>query len=139
MVHRWVFYDPHMPETWTVPINPREMTSPFPERSIQALGTTAIGGRTLVWERPSEPKVWEFRGAILDHEHYEQLRYWTYDKRQRITITDHFGRPIQCLLLSFDPEPRRALNHQGLVYWRHDYTCRAMVFSVGEATVMTGA
>jgi hypothetical protein len=122
MVQRWVFSDPYASETWTVPINPREMDSPFFEKNVSTRVTTAVNGRVLLQEGSPQPREWSFSGAILTAEHYAELKRWV-EKRNRITITDHFGRIIECYLLHFDPQPKRSLGK----YWRHDYTVRALV------------
>lgn len=119
---RWVFHDPYLSETWEVPINPREMSSPFAEKNVTTLGTTAIDGKVLLFEGAASPAQWTFAGRILDPDHYAQLLYWS-EKKNRIRITDHFGRNIVCYLQKFEPTPKRAANH----YWSHDYTMTALV------------
>lgn len=128
MVMRWALYDPHNGESWIMPINPREMSSPFPEKAVSLRQTTAIDGRALLFEGSSTVPDWTFSGRILTADHYAQLLYWS-QKRNRITITDHFGRIIPCYLLKFDPTPKRAINR----YWSHDYTMTAMVLEAPSA------
>lgn len=136
-VHRWQFYDPALENErpnlgqnnfwhleWTVPINPREMSSPFPEKAVSVHQTTALDGRALLYEGSTPPPNWTFSGAILDWDHYWRLQVWS-GKSNRIRITDHFGRHLWCYLLKFDPEPVRAPNR----YWRHNYTMSALVLS----------
>lgn len=129
---RWIFTDTVAPETWTVPINPREMDSVFPVKSFNV--QTVVGtdyARPIVMGGSMPPQPWAFRGAILDAAHHESLRHWVYDKGYRIQIEDHFGRKIHCLLQSFAPTPKRAVGR----YWRHEYEVTALVFSVGAPTV----
>lgn len=126
-VRRWVFEGEG--ETWVVPQNPKEMSSPFPARNVTPRST--IGGRTLLTEGATTPTNWEFRGSCRTRDHYEALRRWVYEKKQRIMITDHFGRKIVCVLLAFEPVPKRSVG----VYWRHDYSVRALVISVSAPTV----
>lgn len=134
-VTRWHFYDPALEYErpnlsadsmwhleWTVPINPREMSSPFPEKSVTIRQTTALNGQVLLYEGSSPPANWTFSGAILDWEHYWRLQVWS-SKGNRIVITDHFGRDIVCYLTRFDPSPKRAIGR----YWRHEYTMSALV------------
>lgn len=132
---RWRFEDPYDsdPETnsYTFPINPNQMSSPFPEKAISAMTTTAIGGVPLVWQGNTPPKSWTFGGEILDAAHYEALRSWTYDRNRRLYLFDHFGRRLILVMQSFDPAPKRAVGR----YWRHTYTCTALVLSVGAPTV----
>lgn len=126
-IRRWTFSGEG--ETWTVPQNPREMSSPFPTRNVS--GRSTVGGRTLLTEGSTPPANWQFGGSIRSREHYDELRRWVYEKKQRVTITDHFGRQIVCVLISFEPVPKRSVN----VYWRHDYSIKAIVVSVSNPTV----
>jgi hypothetical protein len=127
MSFRWVFRGAGA--SWTVPINPDAMTSLFPEKALTAKYTTA--GKVLLFESSQQPANWQFSGAILDADHYEGLRHWTYDVPGRIEITDHYGRRIDCALQSFAPEPKRG---NGQRPWRHTYTVRALVFRVTAPT-----
>ena len=135
-VHRWSFFDPTSGQTYVFEQNPNRMSSPFPNRNINAQTTTALGGRTFFIEGNTSPVEWTFGGSIRTKQFYETLRSWVYNDqgtplRRRIVITDHFGRKINAVLLSFDPQPKRAVN----VYWRHDYEIKALVTSVGVPTV----
>lgn len=123
-VRRWVFTDPYTNETYTVPLNPREMTSPFADLNISQRHTTAVDGRALLFEGSSPPANWQFSGAILDANHYAALLAWK-EKRRRIRITDHYGRQIEVLLVSFNPTPKRSLGKP----WRHEYTMDALVLA----------
>lgn len=123
VVRRWVFTAEG--QTYTVPMNPESMQSLFSER--QVTGKATLAGRVLLTEGVQPPTQWQFSGQILDADHYEALRHWVYDIKQRVVITDHFGRKIQCVLTSFAPEPKRAVGR----YWRHTYTVKALVLSVG--------
>jgi hypothetical protein len=124
MVQRWQFHDPYASpaETWTVPINPREMDSPFFAKNVTSRVTTAVNGQALMFEGAAEPHEWTFSGAILTAEHYAELKRWV-DKNNRVRITDHFGRTLEVYLLAFAPTPKRSLGK----YWRHEYTVRALV------------
>lgn len=130
IVQRWRFTNVLTSEQWTVPQNPSEMDSVFPERQVEALRTTAVDGNVLLWERATPPREWSFRGSIRNSNHYDGLRKWVYET-QRIVIRDHFGRDIYCILKRFDPTPTRALN----VYWRHDYEIVGLVFHVTAPTI----
>jgi hypothetical protein len=123
-VRRWVFHDPYINETYTVPINPREMTSPFAEANITVRASTAVDGQVLLFQGQTPPANWSFTGAILDYGHYAAFEKWASDeRRRRIRITDHYGRVLECVLLSFEPTPKRALGRP----WRHEYTMKALV------------
>lgn len=121
---RWTLTDPYTGDVYTFPNNPNKMTSPFPEKALTSLTTTAVGGQALVWEGATPPTSWSFGGSILDAAHYEALRSWVYEHQGRLLVTDHFGRGIVCVLRSFKPEPKRAVGR----YWRHEYTIEALIF-----------
>lgn len=130
---RWVFLYSATGETYTPPLNPNAMTSLFPSRKITTQTATGVGGQVLMFEGNTPPQDWTFQGNILDEAHFEALRHWTYDIKQRIQITDHFGRPIVCVLTDFDAVPKRSVG----VYWRHTYSVKAIVVSVGAPTVLS--
>ena len=130
----WVFFDPYDDNddtaTYSPPINPNKMTSVFPQRALNNAVTTAIDGQALVWEGQSKPMSWSFSGAIFNADHYDMLRSWVYDRRRRITITDHFGRPLVVVLQEFNVVPVLVRSK----YWRHDYTITGLLISVGVPT-----
>ena len=126
-VRRWRFTGGG--EQYTVPQNPASMSSLFPTRNVTARTTT--GGRVLLTEGATPPQSWSFEGSCRTKAHYEALRHWVYDIKQRVVIRDHFGRDIECVLLSFDAKPKRSLD----VYWRHEYSISALVISVTAPTV----
>lgn len=131
MVQRWTFYDPATTDTFTFPINPREMTSLFGPRAIETRPTTAIDGQPIVFEANARPVEWSFSGTMLDHAQHESMRHWVYEVGNRIQLTDHFGRVILLDLVSLDSTPKRDISR----YWRHEYTVQAIVYSVSAATV----
>jgi len=136
-VHRWRFIDPSNGSTYVFEHNPNHMNSPFPRRNITARTTTAVTGQTVLTEGNSGPAEFTFGGSIRSKAHYDALRSWVYDddgrpRTRRIIIVDHFGREMQAVLISFDPQPKRALN----VYWRHEYEMTALVTKVGPASVV---
>lgn len=131
LIERWLWTDPATGETWTMPRNPRMMGSLYGPRQIDSRTTTAVDGQAIVFEGNRKPVEWDFEGAILSHAHYEALRHWVYDKPNRITLRDHYGRNISLVLTDYQPIPKRRLNK----YWSHDYSIRAIVFSVGAPTV----
>lgn len=130
----WVFIDPYDDNddtnTYSFPINPNAMTSPFPTRTISASFTTAISGQTLLTEGAPKPSQWQFTGSIFNAAHYDALRSWVYERNRRIIVQDHFGRPITCVLVFFDAQPKQVQKK----YWMHTYTITALVVDVGEPT-----
>jgi hypothetical protein len=112
--------------------NPNAMSSPFGKRNITSKVTTAVEGAVLFFEGGKNAQEWTFSGDILEHEMYEALRHWVYDRiGRRVVVTDHFGRAISCVLVEFKPTPKRAVGK----YWRHTYEVTALVTNVGAPTV----
>ncbi len=127
---RWVFSDESGSYTFT--LNPNAMTSPFGARNIVLRATSAVDGQALLMEGNRQLAEWTFSGRCLDAAHYENLRSWVYDRLgRRVVVSDHFGRRISAVLTKFEPVPRRSVGR----YWSHDYTCTAIVISVGAPTV----
>jgi hypothetical protein len=138
MTQRWVLRDPAdsnpATQTYTFPINPDRMTSPFPARQVTYESTTAIDGQPIMWEAQTPPKQWGFGGTILNDTHYEALRHWTYDRQGRLWLWDHFGRRLTVTLTDFAPEPKRGVGR----YWLHEYTVNAWVYAITAPTVGLG-
>ena len=131
-VLKWRFDDPATGDSYVFNISPNDQTTPFPKRAITSSATTAPTGQILMFEGARPAAEWSFTGVTLTADQYEALRHWVYDKRNRIVVTDHFGRKITCVLVSFEPVPgRRSLGR----YWRHDYTVSALVVNVAAPTV----
>lgn len=131
-VQRWVFTDLLTSETYTVPLNPDAMTTPWLQRNVTAKKTTAIDGNIIMQEGSPTFAAWTFSGKAIDAAHYEKLRHWCYDIPNRISITDHFGRVIVCVPTLFDAQPQRDTRR----YWLHTYTITATVVSVTPPTVI---
>lgn len=135
-VVKWRFEDPAdsnpATRTYQFEINPNQMNSPFPNRSVSVMGTTAVDGQILMWEGMREPAQLTFGGTILSAEQYEALRSWVYDRRGRIFLWDHYGRRMIVVLQAFVPEPVRTT---GRFYWRTTYTINAIVLAVSMPTV----
>lgn len=137
MTVRWVFNDPAVPETYTVPLNPNSMTSPFREKAIDLAVTTAVDGQALVSEGQARPVNWQFSGTILTQAHYDALFKW-YSKSKRFYLTDHYGRRFTVYFTDYKPIPKRSVGYP----WRHDYTITAIVYGILAAdgvTVLQGA
>lgn len=135
-VLRWVFHDPSVPETYTVPLNPNAMSSPFREKKIEVQVTTAVDGQSLLTEGNPAPKDWQWSGTLLTEAHYKALLKWS-QKNVRTYITDHYGRRLTVYWRGFDPEPRRS----GAYPWRHQYTVRCIVIGILDSdgtTVLEG-
>ena len=123
---RWVFQDPapgpNEPASYVFDISPHTMTSPFGPRAIRASPTTAIDGKTLLFEGLAPPVDWSFSGNILSQEHYDALHYWSTRKR-RVFLTDHYRRIYLVVVHSYEPTPKTSLQHP----WSHIYTMKALI------------
>jgi hypothetical protein len=122
-VRKWVFQDPVTGETYHFPINPNKMNSPFPPKKITFLATTSINGAKLAFEGQSAPVDWQFSGTLFTKAQYDAFVAWT-GKRNRIWITDHYGRAWLCYLTHFDPQARRDVVHP----WCHEWSMSALIF-----------
>lgn len=135
-VMRWRLQDPANPtDTYTFPISPNTMSSPFPARMVTTKGVTAIDGQVLMWEGPIEPQQWSFGGSILDAAQYEALRSWVYDRQGRMFLWDHFGRRYVVVFKSLSVETTAPAKRQPGRYWYHTYTIEALVVSISAPTV----
>lgn len=130
-VQKWRLEDPApppgLPSSYTFEINPNEMGSPMPVRQVQVQGTTAVNGQTLMWEGARQPATLQFGGTLLTYEQYNALRHWTYERKGRLFLWDHFGRRMVVVLHNFSPVPVRTT---GRFRWRHTWTIDCTVISV---------
>lgn len=122
-VRKWVFQDPATGEVYHFPYNPNQMTSPYGTKNIQWTATTAIDGQKLAFEGQQAPVQWQFQGFIRSQDEYDAFVYWA-AKRNRIWITDHYGRAWLGYLTHFDPVARRTAH----IPWSHDYTMQVLLF-----------
>lgn len=122
---RWTFTDPVTHEVYTLPMNPKSMTSPIP---VGNAGTTAAGVRTgadapATWLRRGAPVEWSFAGSIRSRAHYEAMKAW-HQRPGKVLVTDHLQRTFECFLQDFDA-PERKTNRANPDRWT--YTMKALV------------
>lgn len=126
-LQRWVFNDPTDgadPATYTVPLNPNQMTSPYPApRNLTTKTSTAVGGQPIVWEGQATPTEWTFQGTILTSDHLEAMLVWR-AKNTITTITDHFNRTWTVYWEDFQPVPAGSTQYPN----KHTYTAKVLVF-----------
>lgn len=122
---RWTFTEVDTSETYTVPINPDAMTSPFKDRSLEHAASKRFGGSTAItsFRHADSPKEWEFSGVIRTQAHHDALKAWE-QKPGLIHISDHLGRVFEVMLTSFAPTDRKPT---GGVTWRLRYVMKALV------------
>lgn len=122
-VKKWVFQDPASSDYYHLPYNPNNMTSPFGPKNITYQATTAIDGNKLAWEGQEAAVQWQFEGYIRSQTEYDAFVFWR-NKRNRIWVTDHYGRAWLGYITNFDAKPRRSMN----VPWSHTYTMTFLIF-----------
>ena len=137
MTIRWVLTDPATAETWQMPINPNEMTSPFGSKNLKhSYGARGFWGgteRVALFQLPPGVVEWEWKGVIRTKEHYDSYVYWA-SKKGVVHVTDHLGRTWVVFLRSFEPEDRRPM---ATVPWRLKFTVKAML--VGQMPSAAGS
>jgi len=122
MVHRWIFTDPAVSETYEWAVNPNSGGSPSREKNIQYENTSAPDGKTLIFEGQDRPLQLEWSGVILSQSQYDTLITW-FEKRRQIRLEDDLGRTMWIYITAFTPSRRRAVSHP----YKHDYNMRATV------------
>lgn len=120
----WTLYDPATLETWVMPINPDEMTSPYHVKQIRtAYGIKSGLDRLRGFMTPPQPKEWQWSGVIRTQAHYEAYEEWA-AKGGEIHVTDHLGRTWEVFIQAFEPEERKPTAN---VPWRYRYTVRCLL------------
>lgn len=125
MTVRWIFIDGTT--TWTVPINPNEMSTPYASKRRQTMGNSGgpanRAGTIYTLQAPVVPHEWTFGGVIRTEDHHNQLLAWS-QKNRPVRITDHFGRTWEVLIVQFDATDRRPTANNA---WRMKYTMRTLM------------
>lgn len=114
---RWVLYDPIVPESYELHINPNEGGTPPRTKAITSRSTASPQGKTIVFEGMDEPRTFEVSGVIRDQAHLEELDRWA-NKRHQIRLTDDLGRQFWIYITNFVPRRQR----RATVPWYHTYT-----------------
>lgn len=125
MTTRWVLSDPATAETWTMPINPDSMTSPWQGKTLKNASANRAGlhrPRTFM-STPSTPVTWEWSGVIRSKQHHDDLLYWA-QKDYEVQVTDHLGRTWEVAMNQFIPEDRKPMAN---VPWRLRYTMKVFI------------
>jgi hypothetical protein len=132
-IKRWKFTDRHESESWTMPVNPNTMTSPWEVKNMVYAHGERIGlERIRAVQLPSEIVRWEFGGVIYTKEHHDELLRWT-KKQHEVQVSDHLGRTFEVVLQNYAPEDRTvkqwpegaSLSHWRR--WRMRYTMTALI------------
>jgi len=120
---RWVLRDTATDETWTMPINPDSMSSPFQGRAFKFGRGTRLDQRVRAFSGSREPVEWEWGGVIRSKSHYDRLTQWA-EKSVAVDVTDHLGRTFRVFITEFTPTDRRPTPR---VSWRLRYTVKALI------------
>lgn len=125
-VLRWVVQDPHgSTPAYEFPINPKEMSTPFAERTLTTEVTTALDGQPLVWEGARRPHAWQFSGHIETQDHYDALAGYA-ETNQRWWLIDHRQR---AWLLTFEAfEPTLRTRTDPAAPYRSTYVMRCLTY-----------
>lgn len=130
---RWRFHDSRDNDSWEMPMNPKEMSSPHAPRTFKyAHGVRSGIKRMRVFETPHEPILWEFSGVTYTKQHYDKLLSWT-KKDHPVEITDHLDRTFRVIMQDFIPEDRRngrppkSSSLSDDQRWRNTYTIKALI------------
>lgn len=123
-VQRWRLHSPARGITYTVPINPREMTSPHSPRRTAGFSVSPIDLAVRARREHPLPHEWAFSGVIRTQEHHDTLRDWcTFP--EKVQVTDHLNRTFSVRMVAFEPTERRPTPH---VPWRYTYMIRCYVY-----------
>lgn len=123
---RWVFLNTVTDETWTVPMNPNAMSSPFLDQVTSRGARSPIDGRMRVRRNKRNVKEWTFSGVARTEEHHDALVYWS-AMTDLLHVTDHYGRTFAVRIRSTNIEDRKA---NRLVPWRTKYTFNCLSYGV---------
>ena len=92
-VIHWVLEDP-MPSgltAFTFPINPSEMSSPWPVKNLRTEHTIHGSGQDILWEGRADPVDWTVKGVVRTQAFYEALEDF-HSVNRRIFVIDHHQR-----------------------------------------------
>lgn len=127
-VVRWKFLDTETNQSIVLPLNPNEMSSPFPRRELNFAWTAhadqGIGRPRIFQQTSNTPVEWSFSGVILVKTHYDLLLEWT--KRLHVVrVTDHLERTFEMIIQNLDVRERQRT--AAAKEWRADYTMVCMI------------
>lgn len=123
-VLRWRLRDVETGDTWTMPINPNQMSSPTRGRNISTVYGTRKGPHRLrSFQTPTDAAEWTFGGVIRTEQHYLDLVEWA-KKDRKVRITDHLGRTFEVLMEALDAVDRRPTP---AAPWRMTYTMKTLL------------
>lgn len=131
---RWVLQD-LLPEvdggigSYVMPMNPKEMTSPFLEYQMTTKHTTALSGQFHVFEGASQSKQWTFSGFCPFQEMHDKLQQYR-DLNRRFYIIDHRNRAWVSVIVDIEFSALLRKNYNNIeTDWGHDYTATVFTFS----------
>lgn len=118
MTHRWTLHDQDANETWTMTLNPNEYDDIPSTRPLSRAFATRATSRLRSFQNSQTAQDWQWRGIILNKQHYDKLLEWS-RRSGKITVTTHLGQSFEIMMQSFVPqEPaKKAPNN-----WKMKYT-----------------
>lgn len=127
-VVRWKFTDLATSDVVTLPLNPKEMSTPTSPRNMtwawgSKVGLKRMRGMELTVD---QAPTWTFGGVILSQSHYDLLLAWA-GRLSLLRVDDHLGRAFKVMITSYAPIERLPTATKP---WRADYTMTC--FFLGE-------
>lgn len=122
-VIHWVLEDP-MPGgigTYTFPINPSEMSSPFPEKQLRPERTVHPSGQDVVWEGRPDPVEWSVKGTVVTEAFYDALASY-HALQRRLYVVDHHQRAWVVAFDSLTFEKKGRPDD-----WMHTYSAKFLI------------
>lgn len=89
-VIHWVLEDPKPGGlgAYTFPVNPSEMSSPWPEKQIRPERAIHGSGNDIVWEGRADAVNWTVKGSVLTQGFYDTLTAY-HALNRRLYVVDH--------------------------------------------------
>jgi len=102
-VVRWTLTEKGTATTWTMPLNPNEMTALPVVKNLLTVSTPQQPFPATFMGQPNAQEI-SWGGVILTQSHYDNLVLWS-RKPGVIVVEDHLGRSFEVLIISFEPDP----------------------------------
>jgi len=118
---RWTLTDTVTSATYTFPINPNVMATPFNAKQLTTSGI-GIGGQIVTQRTTPEPFEWTFGGHSRGKAMYDNLVAWMGCKHV-CTLTDHLARSFSILPSGITFTERRS----AIEAWRFTYEAKALM------------
>jgi hypothetical protein len=127
----WIFYDPVLDESYSLPVNPNSDNSsigiskniPYSVSSASYKSSnTNYQNVSVILDTVDEVKRFIFSGLIYSETEFNNFLYWA-NKQNYIEITDDLSRTFQVYIKSFKLERVRSARFP----WKHKYSMETVV------------